>query len=109
VKYIPGDKGNIFGDYGKSFDVVGPLIGLNIALFPNFESFENSLTSCWRLLKCVMRDHIAPACAALNMPRASWLTFRRTFATWADQQGVSAKQRGELMGNSAETNAGWVN
>jgi hypothetical protein len=36
---------------------------------------------------------------------ASWLTFRRTFATWADQNGVSAKQRGELMGNSAEVNA----
>ena len=35
----------------------------------------------------------------------SWLTFRRTFATWADQIGMSAKQRGELMGNSADVNA----
>jgi hypothetical protein len=40
-----------------------------------------------------------------RLPSASWLTFRRTFATWADQNGVSAKQRGELMGNSAEVNA----
>jgi integrase len=54
--------------------------------------------------KQIMRDHIAPACKAIGIPRASWLTFRRTFATWADQQGVSAKQRGELMGNSAEIN-----
>jgi integrase len=54
--------------------------------------------------KQIMRDHIAPACRAIGIPRASWLTFRRTFATWADQQGVSPKQRGELMGNSAEIN-----
>jgi hypothetical protein len=33
------------------------------------------------------------------------LTFLRTFATWANENGVSAKQRGELMGNSAEINA----
>ena len=46
-----------------------------------------------------------PACEALGLPHASWLTFRRTFATWADQNGVSAKQRGELMGNSPEINA----
>ena len=53
----------------------------------------------------VMRDHIKPACKRLGLPSASWLTFRRTFATWADQNGVSAKQRGELMGNSADVNA----
>ena len=38
----------------------------------------------------VMRDHIVPACHDLGLPRASWLTFRRTFSTWADQ---IAKQR----------------
>ena len=47
--------------------------------------------------KQVMRDDIKPACTALGLPSASWLTFRRTFATWADRRGVSAKQRGELM------------
>jgi len=52
-----------------------------------------------------MRDHIKPACKRLGLQVASWLTFRRTFATWADQNGVSAKQRGELMGNGAEVNA----
>jgi len=55
--------------------------------------------------KQIMRDHIKPACKRLGLQGASWLTFRRTFATWADQNGVSAKQRGELMGNSAEVNA----
>jgi integrase len=55
--------------------------------------------------KQIMRSHIKPACKGLGLPSASWLTFRRTFATWADQNGVSAKQRGELMGNSAEVNA----
>jgi len=52
----------------------------------------------------IMRDYIDPACRDLGLPRAGWLTFRRTFATWADENGVSAKQRGELMGNS-EINA----
>jgi|SoiMethySBSTD1v2_1073268.scaffolds.fasta_scaffold360489_3 hypothetical protein len=41
----------------------------------------------------------------VGLPSVSWLTFRRTFATWADQNGMSAKQRGELMGNSADVNA----
>jgi hypothetical protein len=31
-------------------------------------------------------------------------SFRRTFATWPDQIGMSAEQRGELTGNSAEIN-----
>ena len=53
----------------------------------------------------IVRDYILPVCRELGLPRASWLTFRRTFATWADENGASAKQRGELMGNSAEINA----
>ena len=52
----------------------------------------------------ILRDYIVPACRDLGLPRASWLTFRRTFATGADENGASAKQRGELMGNSAEIN-----
>jgi hypothetical protein len=55
--------------------------------------------------KQIMRDHVFPACEALGLRRPGWLTFRRTFATWADRNGVSAKQRGDLMGNSAEINA----
>ena len=37
--------------------------------------------------------------------QVNWLTFRRTSAIWADQIGMSARQRGEVMGNSAEVNA----
>jgi hypothetical protein len=51
-----------------------------------------------------MRDHIRPACDQLGLPKVSWMTFRRTFSTWGDEEGVSAKQRGILMGNSAEVN-----
>jgi integrase len=54
--------------------------------------------------KQIMRDHIRPACDRLGLPKVSWMTFRRTFSTWADEEGVSAKQRGVLMGNSAEVN-----
>ena len=54
--------------------------------------------------KQVMRDHIKPACAKLGLTDVCWLTFRRTFSTWGDEVGVSAKQRGVLMGNSAEVN-----
>ena len=52
----------------------------------------------------IVRDYIAPACRELGLPLAGWLTFRRTFATWADESGASAKQRGALMGNSPDIN-----
>jgi len=52
----------------------------------------------------MLRDHIKPICKDLGLPAATWLTFRRTWATWADEEGISAKQRGAIMGNSAEIN-----
>jgi integrase len=52
----------------------------------------------------ILRDYIKPACEDLGIPPATWLTFRRTWATWADGKGVTPKMRGELMGNSAEIN-----
>jgi integrase len=54
--------------------------------------------------KRMLRDYIHPACEDLGIPPATWLTFRRTWATWADGKGVTPKMRGELMGNSAEVN-----
>ncbi len=54
--------------------------------------------------KRMLRDHIKPACKSLRIPDATWLTFRRTWATWADGKGITPKMRGELMGNSAEIN-----
>jgi integrase len=52
----------------------------------------------------MLRDHIKPACEALELPRATWLTFRRTFSSWGEAQGVGAKIRAELMGHSPEMN-----
>jgi integrase len=52
----------------------------------------------------MLRDHVKPACIASKIPVATWLTFRRTWSTWADGIGASPKMRGELMGNSEEIN-----
>jgi integrase len=52
----------------------------------------------------MLRSHIKPACEELGLPKATWLTFRRTFSTWADERGVSAKIRAELMGHGPEIN-----
>jgi len=53
---------------------------------------------------CIPRDHLKPACVFLELLLATWMTFRRTWATRADEGGVSAKMRGAMMGNSAEIN-----
>jgi integrase len=41
--------------------------------------------------KRMIRDHIKPACEKLRIPHATWLTFRRTWATWADGKGITPK------------------
>ena len=43
---------------------------------------------------------LAPACAALKLPRATWLTFRRTYSSWAHDKGVPDKITAELMGHA---------
>jgi integrase len=53
----------------------------------------------------MLEDHIKPACAALGLKPATWLTFRRSWNTWADGKGISPKMRGEIVGNSAEVNS----
>ena len=85
--------------------------------------------------KQIMRDHIAPACSALAhcascdlilrkgdedewkastgcgsierkpFPRCQLADVLQDIAIWADQIGMSAKQRGKMMGNSTEINA----
>jgi hypothetical protein len=52
----------------------------------------------------MLPDHIKPACERLGLKPATWGTFRRTWATWADGKNISPKIRGELMCNSAEIN-----
>ena len=41
-----------------------------------------------------------PACAKLNLSNATWLTFRRTYASWAHDKGVPGKVVAELMGHT---------
>jgi len=48
----------------------------------------------------VLRRHVYPACKRLGLPRASWLTFRRTYSTWSHQQGVPGKVTAQLMGHA---------
>ena len=48
----------------------------------------------------VLRRWVFPACAKLNLPRATWLTFRRTYASWAHDKGVPGKVVAQLMGHT---------
>ena len=48
----------------------------------------------------VMRQQVYPACEAAGLPRASWLTFRRTYSSWAHDRGVPAKVVAQLMGHA---------
>src|SRR5262245_45083915 len=48
----------------------------------------------------ILRRHVYPACDELSMPRANWLTLRRTFSTWSHRHRVPAKDIPELMGHS---------
>ena len=41
-----------------------------------------------------------PACEALRLARTSWLTFRRTYFSWAHENGVPGKVVAELMGHA---------
>ncbi|MEZ5291861.1 MAG: tyrosine-type recombinase/integrase, partial [Vicinamibacterales bacterium] len=41
-----------------------------------------------------------PACDRLTLPRATWLTFRRTYASWAHEKGVAGKTIAALMGHA---------
>ena len=48
----------------------------------------------------VLRRWIFPACAALHLPNATWLTFRRTYSSWAHDKGVPGKVVAQLMGHA---------
>ena len=48
----------------------------------------------------VLRRWIYPACAAADLPRATWLTFRRTYSSWAHAKGVPAKVVAQIMGHT---------
>ena len=48
----------------------------------------------------VLRRSIFPTCKVLELPRATWLTFRRTYASWSHDKGVSGKVVAQLMGHA---------
>jgi len=50
--------------------------------------------------KNILRRHVYPACDALEIRRANWLTFRRTFSTWSHKNGIPPKDIAELMGHA---------
>ena len=48
----------------------------------------------------VLRRWVFPACDGLKLARTSWLTFRRTYSSWAHEHGVPGKVVAELMGHA---------
>jgi len=46
------------------------------------------------------RRAIFPACTALELPKATWLTFRRTYSSWSHDKGVPGKVVAQLMGHA---------
>ena len=48
----------------------------------------------------ILRRFVFPACESLGLPRATWLTFRRTYSSWAHDCGVPQRVLAELMGHS---------
>ena len=38
--------------------------------------------------------------SAADLPRATWLTFRRTYSSWAHEKGVPAKVVAQIMGHT---------
>ena len=48
----------------------------------------------------VLRRFIFPACTRLGLPRATWLTFRRTYSSWSHDRGVPGKVVAQLMGHA---------
>lgn len=48
----------------------------------------------------VLRRFVYPACDDAKIPRANWLTFRRTFSNWSHRNGIPAKDIAEMMGHA---------
>jgi integrase len=48
----------------------------------------------------VLRRSVFPVGAALGLPHSTWLTFRRTYASWSHDLGVPTKVTAELMGHA---------
>jgi integrase len=51
--------------------------------------------------KNILRTWVWPACLAAELPRATWLTFRRTYSSWAHQKGVPPKVVAAIMAHES--------
>src|SRR5581483_3855150 len=48
----------------------------------------------------VLRRSVFPVCADLGLPNVTWLTFRRTYSSWAHDKGIPDKVIAKLMGHT---------
>lgn len=48
----------------------------------------------------ILRRRVFPACDTLGFPHATWLTFRRTFQTFAHNAGVPARTIADIVGHA---------
>jgi integrase len=48
----------------------------------------------------VLRRWVWRACQAADLERPTWLTFRRTYSSWAHDKGVPAKVIAQMMGHT---------
>jgi len=48
----------------------------------------------------IVDGSIFPACTRLGLPRATWLTLRRTYSSWLHDRGVAGKVVAQLMGHA---------
>jgi integrase len=48
----------------------------------------------------VLRTWVWPACQAAGLRRATWLTFRRTYSSWAHDKGIPPKVVAAIMGHT---------
>lgn len=48
----------------------------------------------------VLRSAVFPACQSLGLPRVTWLTLRRTYASWAHDLGMPGKVIAQIMGHA---------
>jgi len=48
----------------------------------------------------ILRRYVYPVCDHLGMPRANWLTFRRTYQSWLHEKGIPARTIADLVGHA---------
>jgi integrase len=67
-----------------------------LRVFPTADSFHPPPISP----NNVLRRWVFPACSTLGLPNATWLTFRRTYSSWAHANGVPGRVLADLMGHA---------